>query len=67
MVALDVADRVDGDVARKGHGQVVAQRQRLAALVGQVVDELAVLAVLARQRLAQLFGVVGVWLFVLSC
>ena len=30
------------------------QRQHLAALVGQVVDEFAVLAVLAHQRLAQL-------------
>ena len=52
--ALDVAHRVHGQEAGEGHGQVVAQRQELPALVRQVVDQLAVLPVLARQRLLEL-------------
>jgi hypothetical protein len=46
VVSLDVVDGVRGEVARERHGQVVAQRAKLAALVGEVVDELGILAVL---------------------
>ena len=54
MVPLDVPRVVEGHVACEGHGEVVAQAERLAPLVRQVVDQLAVLAVLPRQRLPQL-------------
>ena len=54
VVALDLADLVHGDVAGEGDGEVVAEGEDLAALVLQVVDQLGVLAVLARQHLLQL-------------
>lgn len=54
VVALHVGEAVHGDVARKGDREVVAQRALLAALVVQVVDQLRVLAVLARQDVAEL-------------
>eukprot|EP00951_Prasinocladus_malaysianus_P015088 scaffold115330_cov36-Prasinocladus_malaysianus.AAC.1 len=46
VVALDVAHVVQGRVPGKGHREVVAEGEDLAALVRQVVDQLAVLAVL---------------------
>lgn len=55
VVPLHAADvRVHGEPPREGDGQVVAERAQLAALVLEVVDELRVLAVLAREDLAQL-------------
>jgi hypothetical protein len=45
VVPLDVSHAVHGQVAREGNREIVAQGQDLAALVGQVVDELCVFAV----------------------
>ena len=47
VVPLDVPEAVEGGVAGKGDREVVPQRQDLAALVCEVVDQLAVLAVFA--------------------
>eukprot|EP00053_Salpingoeca_punica_P019448 m.196731 g.196731 ORF g.196731 m.196731 type:complete len:638 (+) comp17654_c2_seq3:2394-4307(+) len=54
VVSLEVLDLVLGAVAGKGHRQVIAQSQQLATLVGNVVNQLGVLAVLAREGLLQL-------------
>lgn len=51
VVALHLPQVVHGEIARKRHGQVVAQRQEFAALIGQIVDQLRIFAVLSRQRL----------------
>ena len=47
LVALDLPHRVLGAEPGEGDGEVVAQRQDLPALVREVVDQLAVLPVLA--------------------
>lgn len=52
--ALDRRNAVLGHISCEGHGQIVAQREQLAALVLEVVDELALFAVLARERLLEL-------------
>lgn len=49
MVPPNLLEAMLRDVARKGHRQVIAQGAKLAALVGEIVDELRVLAVLARE------------------
>lgn len=54
MVPPDLLKAMLRDVPRERHRQVVAQRAELAALVGQVVDKLRVLAVLARQNVLPL-------------
>jgi len=55
VVALDVLDgSVHGEPSGEGDGQVVTQRAQLSTLVGEVVDELAVLTVLAREDLLEL-------------
>ena len=57
--ALDVAHGVQREISRERHRQIVPQGQQLAPLVREVVDELRVLAVLARERLAQQMQNVG--------
>lgn len=55
MVPLDVLDiAVHGKPTRKRHSQVISQGAVLASLVGQVVDELAVLAIFASQDILEL-------------
>lgn len=55
VIALDVLDgSVHGEPSGEGDGQIVTQRAQLSTLVGQIVDELAVLAVLARENLLEL-------------
>ena len=54
VVAFDVLRRILGAEAREGNGEVVAQRADLAALVGKVVDELAVFAIFAGECLSEL-------------
>ena len=51
MEALDVAHSVEREVSRERHGEIVPQGQQLAPLIGEVVDQLRVLAVLARKCL----------------
>ena len=53
VVPLDIGDFVHGEVAGKGYREIVPQRQHLTTLVGQVVDQLGVLAILPSQRLLQ--------------
>lgn len=55
MVAFDVLDlRVHGEPASEGNRKVVAEGAELAALVGEVVDELAILAIFAGENLLEL-------------
>lgn len=49
MVPPDLLKAMLRNVSCEWHRQVIAQGAELAALVGQVVDQLRVLAVLARQ------------------
>lgn len=54
VVPPDLLDAMLRDVPRERHRQVVAQGAELAALVGEVVDELGVLAVLAGEDILAL-------------
>ena len=53
VVPLDIGDFVHGEVAGEGYREIVPQRQHLTTLVGQVVDQLGILAILPSQRLLQ--------------
>ena len=50
MVALDVCHRMRGQVPREGDGEIIAQRAQFTTLIREIVDELAVLAILKSTR-----------------
>lgn len=54
VVPSDLLDALLRNVPRKRHGQVVAQRAQFTTLVRQVVNQLRVLAILARQDFLEL-------------
>ncbi|KAI6766463.1 hypothetical protein HG531_011685 [Fusarium graminearum] len=55
VVSLDVLDLlVHGEEAGEGDGQVISQGADLTTLVGEIVDELAVLSIFAGENLSKL-------------
>jgi len=55
VIALDVLDAaVHGEPSCEGDRKVIAERAELAALVREVVDELAIFAVLAGEDVFEL-------------
>ena len=53
-IPLNVGDFVHGAVSGEGNSEVVSEGEDLAALVSEVVDELAIFSVFASQHLLQL-------------
>lgn len=54
MVSFDIRDAVHSTITCERHCQVIAQRQQLAALIIEIVHELAALfAVLAHESLLE--------------
>jgi len=51
---LDLLNSLGGDIPSEGNREIVPESEKLATLILQIVDELAVLAILASQSLLEL-------------